>query len=92
MLFYLFFLFTIIIDVKSVEREREMKRGAGMYQNISQSNHFCSFYTRINVIYLRPQAICLFAYKCKCFIELCHLYYVNLFENHNFSRMWILNL
>lgn len=37
-----FFLFTIIIDVKSVEREREMKRGAGMYQNISQSNHFCS--------------------------------------------------
>lgn len=40
MLFYLFFLFTIIIDVKSVERERDEK--GGIYQNISQSNHFCS--------------------------------------------------
>lgn len=48
------------------------------------------FYTRINFIYLRPQAICLLINANVS--ELCHLYYVNLFENHNFSRMWILNL
>lgn len=31
MLFYLFFLFTIIIDVKSVERERERDEKGGGY-------------------------------------------------------------
>lgn len=75
--------------------EREMRRGEGVYIKIFLNPITFAvkcFYTRINFIYLRPQAICLFAYKCECFIELCRLYYVNLFENHNFSRMWILNL